>query len=113
MSKYTKGPYTLLDLREHKDDPHIAIAATRDDGTPCVVARIRNEISKQPLDAEDFANAVLFTESPGLLAALEESLALNINWSATAEESHLQHLSEYKRVIAQAQEVLAKVRGTS
>ena len=37
-----------------------------------------------------------------LLKALEESLALNINWSETAEDEHLNHLSEYKRVIEQA-----------
>jgi hypothetical protein len=111
-SRHTKGPYTLLDLREHKDDPHIAIAATRSDGTPCVIARIRNEVSKQSLDAEDFANAVLFAEAPSLITALEESLALNINWLETAEESHLKHLSEYKSVISQAQEAIARARGT-
>jgi len=42
-----------------------------------------------------------------LEAALRDSVALNKNWVAVAEPDMLEHLSEYKRVITQADEALA------
>ena len=57
------------------------------------------------------SNAWLIAAAPELLDALKESLALNVNWSETAEEDHLRHLSEYKRVIQQAKAAIEKALG--
>ncbi len=62
---------------------------------------------KSNADASN-ANARLIAAAPDLLEALEESLALNVNWSETAEDEHLRHLSEYTRVIEQARAVIEK-----
>lgn len=51
------------------------------------------------------------TVNADLLEALEESLALNINWSETASDEDLMHLSEYKQVIKQALAAIKKARG--
>lgn len=51
--------------------------------------------------------------APELLAALEESLALNINWSETAEADDLDYYSEYRAVIKQARAAIAKAKGQS
>lgn len=44
-----------------------------------------------------------------LIEALEDSLALNINWSEMADDEHLRHLSEYRRVIKKCTSVLERV----
>lgn len=50
-------------------------------------------------------------ESRTLLEALEESLALNINWSSDSEPESLAYFSEYRKVIAQAKAAIAKMKG--
>ena len=53
------------------------------------------------------------TEATGALRdALEESLALNINWSSDAEPETLAYYSEYKAVIKQAEAALARIDAT-
>ena len=70
------------------------------------------EVIDQMLDEsrQDFPvqDAKLIAAAPDLLEALKESLALNINWSETAEDEHLRHLSEYTRVIEQARVAIEK-----
>ena len=46
-----------------------------------------------------------------LLEALEESLALNINWADSTEPHNLEYFSEYRAVIAQARKAIAEVKG--
>lgn len=46
-----------------------------------------------------------------LLAALEESLALNINWADSTEPHNLEYFSEYRAVITQARAAIAAVKG--
>lgn len=62
-------------------------------------------------DAAMLRIAELERERDELLAALEESLALNMNWTSEAEPDVLEYYSEYKAVIKQAKEAIAKAKG--
>ena len=74
---------------------------------PCAASvAVQNAIER-----ELQANARIIACIPELLVALRDSLALNINWSETAEDEHLQHLSEYKRVIEQGKNVIKAATG--
>lgn len=55
-------------------------------------------------------NPPALTIEAELLAALEESLALNSNWVSDAEPETLAYYSEYKTVIAQAKAAIARAK---
>ena len=56
--------------------------------------------------------AALMEAAGAFRDALEESLALNINWSSDAEPETLAYYSEYKAVIKQAEAALARIDAT-
>lgn len=73
---------------------------------------IQRQQYTSPLVSRNLADAALAAAGYGdLVAALEESLALNVNWVADAEPETLAYYSEYKAVIAQAKAMLARVHG--
>jgi hypothetical protein len=73
---------------------------------------IQRQQYTSPLVSRNLADAALVAAGYGdLVDALENSLALNVNWSVEASPSDLAHYSEYKIVIQQAEAVLARVHG--
>ena len=100
---HTPGPW----FAHLNGDGSFCIKSGRDyDASPTLASRNKWKSNA----AESEANAGLIAAAPDLLEALEESLALNVNWSETAEDDHLRHLSEYKRVIEQAKEAIRRAR---
>ena len=67
---HTPGPWMVLDFRSHPDGEWIAIASNTNPEKPEVVTRIRNEVSGNPLNDVDCANAKLIAASPMMLEAL-------------------------------------------
>ncbi len=103
-NRYTPGPW--------KNDCFLVTAANgREVAHTGLLGRRRGSYADQGGEEEDEANARLIAAAPDLLDALEESLALNINWSVEAEPEALAYYSEYKQVIAQARAAIARVKG--
>lgn len=100
---FTKGPWRVgiancVVCDTHDDTTHHKPFELEDYGGALVCESIRT--------AE---NARLIAAAPSLYEALQEGLALTLNWVSTAEPEHLQHLSEYRRVIKQIRAALALV----
>ena len=104
---HTPGPWGIAVWAEHHKLAGQASSVHSEDENDDDLETIC-DMDKWTEPREKMANARLIAAAPDLLEALEESLSLNINWSETAEQEHLRHLSEYKRVIEQARAAIEK-----
>lgn len=72
-AKFTPGPWASSGSFYEQGDPlFVCSIPSQEAAQPWVICRISNEVSKRPLDPEDFANAALIAAAPDLLDALIE-----------------------------------------